>query len=351
MSAFRHAGGPNSVDSFARSWQRATEFFEITPARHSFRFVNEDEDTEADFKRVDVEGNARNPRSLLRQALESDGRRASEQAVRDDNTHDETTPLMRESVKSPTRTSTDVATTQQSPQNRSSFRSQSVFSMEPSLSSPFGGLYGTSYGSYVTRMDDGSTRYADRTTIERQTTQLDSSEGTGEPLLVKQIEEDGKLVSIIVGQSTLPQTIFNSVNVLIGIGLLSLPLAFKYSGWVIGIPFFVFSAVVTSYTAKVLAQCLDIDVSMVSFADIAYVSFGSKARVAISLLFTLELLATCVALVILFADTLHSLVTGLTLTDWKLVCGVILVPLGFVPLRMLSFTSILGILCCFGSKC
>lgn len=53
-----------------------------------------------------------------------------------------------------------------------------------------------------------------------------------EPLLVRKVAiDDGKVVNLIVGQSTVPQTIFNSVNVLIGIGLLSLPLGLKYSGW------------------------------------------------------------------------------------------------------------------------
>lgn len=53
-----------------------------------------------------------------------------------------------------------------------------------------------------------------------------------EPLLVKAVRtEEGKVEVMIVGQSTLPQTVFNSVNVLIGIGLLSLPLGLRYSGW------------------------------------------------------------------------------------------------------------------------
>jgi vesicular inhibitory amino acid transporter len=53
-----------------------------------------------------------------------------------------------------------------------------------------------------------------------------------EPLLVATVTtEAGKVEHIIVGQSTLPQTVFNSVNVLIGIGLLSLPLGIRYSGW------------------------------------------------------------------------------------------------------------------------
>ena len=34
--------------------------------------------------------------------------------------------------------------------------------------------------------------------------------------------------------------------------------------------------------------------------------------------------------------------------EWKIVCGFVLLPLGFLPLRLLSFTSILGILSCLG---
>ena len=154
----------------------------------------------------------------------------------------------------------------------------------------------------------------------------------------------------MVGQSTLPQTIFNSVNVLIGVGLLALPLAMQYSGWVFGLIFFTFAAISTSYTAKILAKCLDVDNSLITFADLAFVSFGSKARIATSLLFSIELLATCVALVVLFADSLNALIPGWGLNEWKVVCGFLLIPLAFMPLRLLSFTSVLGIVSCFGSQ-
>jgi vesicular inhibitory amino acid transporter len=76
------------------------------------------------------------------------------------------------------------------------------------------------------------------------------------------------------------------------------------------------------------------------------VSFGPRARIATSILFCVELIAACVALVILFADSLNALVPGYSLEAWKLICGVLLIPLSFLPLRYLGFTSILGILCC-----
>jgi len=162
--------------------------------------------------------------------------------------------------------------------------------------------------------------------------------------------EDGTQEDIIVGQSTVPQTIFNSVNVLIGIGLLSLPLAMKQAGWLLGLLFLVYSALTTSYTAKVLAKCLDVDRTLVTYADLAYISFGQQARLITSFLFCLELLGACVALVVLFADSLYALIPGLSILQWKIVCGIVLIPLNFLPLRFLSVTSILGIISCTSSK-
>lgn len=338
IQALGDAGGVNSINNFARSWQRAAGFFEITPIRPSFRIADDEDDNEPDdFPRSGL--SAPDHRSLLRAALQSDGRRPSDNVVTDEEEGEptESSHLLPAGVE------------QRLGQQRSQ-RSESIFAIEPSLSSPFGGSYGTSYGSLSARVNESSMVHAGRLFTEQQLKGATESNQQREPLLVKQVEEDGKLINVVVGQSTLPQTIFNSVNVLVGVGLLSLPLAMKYSGWIVGVVFLTFSAVVTSYTAKLLAKCLDVDSSLITFADLAYVSFGNRARIAVSILFSLELLAACVALVVLFADSLDDLIPGYGIVAWKIVCGFILVPLGFLPLRLLSFTSILGVMSCFGSK-
>lgn len=125
----------------------------------------------------------------------------------------------------------------------------------------------------------------------------------------------------------------------------------KYAGWLCGMFVLFGAAAVTSYTAKLLAKCMDLDPSLITFSDLAYISFGRNARIATSILFTMELLAACVALIVLFADSMELLFNGLlSITQWKILCSVVLIPLNFLPLRFLSFTSIIGILCCFTSK-
>lgn len=167
-----------------------------------------------------------------------------------------------------------------------------------------------------------------------------------EPLLITKVQrEDGTEAEVIVGQSTLPQTIFNSSNVLIGVGILSLPLGIKYAGWVLGLIGLVLSALVSKYTAGLLAKCIDVDSSLANFADVAYVAFGEPGRVVTSSLITLELMVACVGLVILFADTLGSLIEGPSQVTWKILCGCVLAPLQFLPMKWLGFTSFLGIFC------
>ncbi|BFZ62348.1 hypothetical protein YB2330_003441 [Saitoella coloradoensis] len=168
---------------------------------------------------------------------------------------------------------------------------------------------------------------------------------TADDLVTKTVElDDGNLISIILGQSTIHQTICNSINILMGIGILSLPLAIHYAGWILGMGFLAFTGGVTLYTAKVLAKCLDVDQTLVTYADIGYLAFGVRARYITSLLFSLELTATCVALVVLFGDTLHALIPSISSTTFKLLSFLIFLPSQFLPLRILSFSSLLGIL-------
>lgn len=120
------------------------------------------------------------------------------------------------------------------------------------------------------------------------------------------------------------------------------PLPFR----IVGMLFLGLSAMATNHTAKLLARCLERapNKALVSYSDIAYIAYGQKARVIVSIMFSMELMAACVALVVLFADSLHSLIPSISVLGWKIIAGFALTPSSFLPLRILSFTSILGIL-------
>jgi vesicular inhibitory amino acid transporter len=113
-----------------------------------------------------------------------------------------------------------------------------------------------------------------------------------------------------------------------------------------GLLFITYAAAITNHTAKLLAKCMDRspNKALVTYSDIAYIAYGQKSRVCVSILFSIELLAACVALVVLFADSLNALIPSIDVLTWKILSGLILTPLSFLPLRVLSFSSILGIL-------
>lgn len=234
--------------------------------------------------------------------------------------------------------------------------SGSIFANPPHLATPsIIGSYGSFRGSHYGTIGGGSIRSARPSIVGRVPgwdDDDDAAHGEHEPILVKEVRQGNKVVLTVEGQSTLPQSVFNSINALIGVGILSLPLAFKMSGWIIGLALLTLNAFVTGYTGKLLAKCMDVDPSLITYSDVAYVSFGTRARVIVSALFTLELVAACVALAILFADSLDLLLPGLaSVNTWKCTCAVLVLFLNAMPLRFLSYTSVIGIFSTFCIVC
>ncbi|KAK8049259.1 Vacuolar amino acid transporter 1 [Apiospora phragmitis] len=348
LAAITEIGGVNSLRSFTRSWQRAAVFPEVIPQRPAFVFAPDQEPVQTDpitYGRGDVENVA--PQT---QHLETTG---SENAVEDEETGPSATtpPLLPHRRSSERKGFGNELSRVISP--ATSVRSRgSLFEIQPHLATPpIVGSFSSyrSYGTVDSNVTRQSMAHAGELWRQQQEAGADVPEGGRPAILVKEVEqEDGKIVLAVSGQSTLPQTVVNSTNVLIGVGLLSLPIGLKYAGWLCGMIALALCAAVTSWTARILSRCMDLDPTVITFSDIAYISFGRKARIITSVLFTLELLAACVALIVLFADSLDLLLPDtLTVTQWKIVCTIILIPLQFAPLRVLSFTSFVGIVCVF----
>lgn len=165
---------------------------------------------------------------------------------------------------------------------------------------------------------------------------------------LKRIEDkDGNVVTVVAGQSTAPQTILNSVNVLIGVGLLALPVGLYKAGWVIGLPVLILCCLSTWWTATLLSKALDTDSTLMTYADLGQAAYGATAKLLISLVFFVDLLGLGVSLILLFSDSLFSLVGDdevWTKTRFKIVAFIVLTPFTFMPLPILSIFSLFGIL-------
>jgi len=146
------------------------------------------------------------------------------------------------------------------------------------------------------------------------------------------------------GKSTYRQTLFNAIAILLGIGMLSEPLAFSYAGWIPGTFLIIVYGYITCYTAKILAHIITEDPTLRTYADIGYKAFGPKPTVLTGLLFCLELFAVSVVLVTLYGDSMHLVVPALSSNQYKVLGLIIIIPTIFLPLYILSYGSILGIL-------
>lgn len=88
-----------------------------------------------------------------------------------------------------------------------------------------------------------------------------------------------------LGRSTSGQTMFNAIAVLVGIGVLSEPLAFRYAGWIGGTVLLLAFGLVTNYTAKLLAKLILEDPNCQGYSDLGIKAFGWKARLFVDTLY------------------------------------------------------------------
>lgn len=157
----------------------------------------------------------------------------------------------------------------------------------------------------------------------------------------------GSISSAIIGfgLSTAPQTIFNSVNTLMGIAMLSLPFAFKLTGWVVASIQLVLVAWATNKTAKILGTILRKHKHLHSYGDIAYAYGGTRFHAFATFTFTLDLLGALLSLVLIFADSFKIIFPAVNSFVFKLSILGLTFLTSFLPLSTVSFISLFGVLC------
>eukprot|EP00277_Geminigera_cryophila_P012763 CAMPEP_0179438856 /NCGR_PEP_ID=MMETSP0799-20121207/22533_1 /TAXON_ID=46947 /ORGANISM="Geminigera cryophila, Strain CCMP2564" /LENGTH=539 /DNA_ID=CAMNT_0021220779 /DNA_START=56 /DNA_END=1675 /DNA_ORIENTATION=+ len=164
--------------------------------------------------------------------------------------------------------------------------------------------------------------------------------------------------------SSFGQTLFNACNVLMGVGLLSLPYAIRLCGW-IGIGVLVVLSILTCYTAKILgkiqdyvpaeklrdgprAYCID------GFHDMGQVVFGVYGKLLISVLFICETFGFCCVFLIIEGENLsHQLGHMPYFESWQKTDFMTLSAIIFLPscllrnLSWLAYFSAVGVLSSF----
>lgn len=70
--------------------------------------------------------------------------------------------------------------------------------------------------------------------------------------------------------------------------MLSLPYAFKQSGWAVGLGLLLFICAITNYTGRLIGKCMALDSRIHTYSDIGAFAFGNEGRAFITVVFCLE---------------------------------------------------------------
>lgn len=167
-----------------------------------------------------------------------------------------------------------------------------------------------------------------------------------QPLLENDLQDHINVKFVQEGDASFAKTLFNGLNALSGVGILSVPFALASGGW-LSLPLLFAIALAAFYAGLLIKRCMEVDPSITSFPDIGERAFGNIGRTVVSVFMCAELYLVVTGFLIIEGDNLHNLFPEMKFSAFGLEVGgrksfVIIVALLITPSVWLSNISVLS---------
>ncbi|XP_057525191.1 amino acid transporter AVT1J-like isoform X2 [Amaranthus tricolor] len=159
------------------------------------------------------------------------------------------------------------------------------------------------------------------------------------------------------GNTSFSKTVFNGLNALSGVGILSVPYALSSGGWG-SLPLLFAVSMGAFYAGLLVKRCMEVDPTINSFIDIGDRAFGTAGRILVTMFMCAELYLVVTGFLIVEGDNLYNLfpkmefnIFGINFKGKKgfviLVALLITPSVWFTNYNILSYISATGVLASF----
>ncbi|XP_056685200.1 amino acid transporter AVT1I-like [Spinacia oleracea] len=160
------------------------------------------------------------------------------------------------------------------------------------------------------------------------------------------MEVDRIIRSSSEGHTSLFKTVFNGLNTILGVGILSMPYALASGGWLSLIVLFSISGA-ACYSALLTKRCMDANPSIKSYDEIGEFAFGKLGKRVLSIVLYLDLYMALTGYLILEGDNLHDLFPNVKTNFHGISIGgnqtfVMIIAVAFLPTVWLEDLSVLA---------
>lgn len=158
------------------------------------------------------------------------------------------------------------------------------------------------------------------------------------------------------GNTSFFKTIFNGLNAIIGVGILSVPYALASGGW-LSLILLIFISGAACYAGLLTTRSMEANPTIQTYSDVGEHAFGKIGKTVVSVILYVDLYLVLIGYLILEGDNLHELFPRMTLETHRVTMGgktlfVIIIALVLLPtvwlddLSILAYISATGVIAC-----